>query len=428
MDLSLLILIILLGVILLTLRRLSVHDPFRWMRRLFGGEGQSPRQDSTTFNVVEDSEPDSEDEPLKTRGGGNIKVIVRGPLEAAEEEEQRKTEKQWWEMLPEEERKRRKKSRASISWRSWFFQRSPGRRKIAERKREEELRRMMEEERGRMETSTPAGASEPVRLGASAPKAAHPGDEFIARFVAYTPEEEQQVRAELQELSPDEKPHLGLRECQWQHGTRVTVRVTSRSPHLEIDEAEQEFIWMGKRVLRDFGVYVAEDAPNKTASLKFSVAIDGIVVASFRLKLTITTEATPAEQATVTAKAARTAFASYASKDRLRVLDRVAAVRIAADLDIFLDCLSLRPGDRWKNQLRQEIDARDLFLLFWSDDAKASEWVEWEWRTALAEKGLDAIQLHPLDLVDEAPPPDELNDLHFGDAYILARKAEEGRR
>ena len=116
---------------------------------------------------------------------------------------------------------------------------------------------------------------------------------------------------------------------------------------------------------------------------------------------------------------------SYASKDRQRVLDRVAAVRIAAGLDIFLDCLSLNPGDRWKDQLRNEIDGRDLFLLFWSDDAKNSQWVEWEWKTALAEKGIDAIQLHPLDLVHEAPPPDELKELHFGDAYMLARKALE---
>ena len=192
--------------------------------------------------------------------------------------------------------------------------------------------------------------ADPVHLGASAPQAVRPGNEFIARFAAYTPDEEQQVAALLKALSPDAKTHLGLRECRWQPGTRATVRLNSRSPHLEIDEAEQEFVWQGKRILLDFGVYVAEGAPNISTSLKFSVAIDGIVVASFRLGLTITVDTTTPERATATAEPAHSAFASYASKDRQRVLDRVAAVRIAAGLDIFLDCLSLNPGDRWKDR------------------------------------------------------------------------------
>ena len=51
--------------------------------------------------------------------------------------------------------------------------------------------------------------------------------------------------------------------------------------------------------------------------------------------------------------------------------------------------------------------------------------VSWEWRTALRLKGLDAIEPHPLDPVECASPPDELKDLHFGDVYMLVRKATE---
>ena len=199
------------------------------------------------------------------------------------------------------------------------------------------------------------------------------------------------------------------------------------SRHLEIDEPEQEFVWEGQHVLLDFDAYVPEEASSRTTVLKYNVAIDGIVVAKLRLDLEITAEETTPERATTTVEPARRAFASYASSDRLRVLDRVAAVRIAADLDIFLDCLSMNPGDHWKDELRKEIEACDLFLLFWSSHAKASSWVRWEWQTALDEKGLDAIQLHPLDLVDEAPPPEPLKALHFGDVYMLALKAIERR-
>ena len=84
---------------------------------------------------------------------------------------------------------------------------------------------------------------------------------------------------------------------------------------------------------------------------------------------------------------------------------------------MFLDCLSLRPGDKWKPKLRDEIDNRDIFWLFWSRSAMMSEWVDWEWRTALASKSVAGIQPHPLEPIELAPPPKELSDLQFGAMY-----------
>jgi hypothetical protein len=125
----------------------------------------------------------------------------------------------------------------------------------------------------------------------------------------------------------------------------------------------------------------------------------------------------------VQALPARTAFASYASEDRPRVADRVASLRIAAGLDIFLDCLALRPSEQWKTRLAYEIRERHLFMLFWSEHAAQSSWVEWEWRTALADKGIEAMQAHPLDPWPRAPLPRELEALHFGDPFMVLREA-----
>lgn len=55
---------------------------------------------------------------------------------------------------------------------------------------------------------------------------------------------------------------------------------------------------------------------------------------------------------------------------KARVPDRVAAVRIAVNLEVFLDCLSLRRNERWKPQLEREIVESALFLLFWSPAAR----------------------------------------------------------
>ncbi len=275
--------------------------------------------------------------------------------------------------------------------------------------------------------SAPAAATpsapEPVLLGASAPRAVRPGDEFTARFVAYLKTAEQEVKATLASLSPRSEHQLGVKSCRWQPGTRVQVALAGR--HLTVSPPAQEFTWEGDRQIVDFDVTVADAAPEGPVVLKFDALVDGIVVAMLRLDLEITRKGRDDRPAKASGAAARTAFASYSSKDRERVLDRVAAVRISAGLDIFLDCLSLHPSDEWKPQLAQAIRERDLFLLFWSQEAAQSKWVTWEWETALAQKGREALQIHPLET--GVKPPEQLRDLHFGDVFMLIREAQEAK-
>ncbi len=157
--------------------------------------------------------------------------------------------------------------------------------------------------------------------------------------MAYTPEEEARVDEMLRKLSPRSATHLGRKTCRWQRGARVTVRLDSR--HLEIDEPEQEFVWEGEYVLLDFGVFVPDEAPTRRTTLTFKVFIDGIVVARFGLELEITDEETTTDRTTTNVEPARSAFASYASEDALRVVDMVSALRSKAGIDIFWDRFSL---------------------------------------------------------------------------------------
>jgi hypothetical protein len=120
----------------------------------------------------------------------------------------------------------------------------------------------------------------------------------------------------------------------------------------------------------------------------------------------------------------RSAFASYASPDRPEVLRRVQGLA-AAGVEVFMDVLSLRAGQDWERQLVDNIRRRDVFYLFWSPAARASEWVNREWRYALQEKGLQYI--HPVPLADprEAPPPPELASKHFNDLILAALKSHQ---
>lgn len=264
--------------------------------------------------------------------------------------------------------------------------------------------------------------SHPVLLGASAPRAVRPGDFFAVRFVAYIKKFENSVKNKLNQLSPDSETYLAVREARWQLGTRVTIQLSS--PHLLISSPEEEFTWQGSKEIIDFRVQAPSDTQIKRTLLYFNVLIGGISVANFVLDLGINSRASQGEPMEVLKPPASTGFASYASKDRQRVLDRTSEI-CRSGFDLWMDCLDLRPGETWKAKLEKQIKNRDLFLLFWSANAKKSKWVRWEWKTALKERGISSIDPHPLDPVSEAKPPRELNKLHFGDPYMLIRKASE---
>jgi hypothetical protein len=119
----------------------------------------------------------------------------------------------------------------------------------------------------------------------------------------------------------------------------------------------------------------------------------------------------------------RTAFASYASDDRNKVLGRIQGMlKLLPELDIFLDVASLRSGENWEKRLENEIKIRDVFYLFWSSAASKSQWVEKEWRTALLTKGIDYIDPVPLEPPNMVPPPPELSSLHFNEWTLAYQK------
>ena len=116
----------------------------------------------------------------------------------------------------------------------------------------------------------------------------------------------------------------------------------------------------------------------------------------------------------------KSAFASYAREDSNLVVGRLSEIE-QNGIKIFWDRLNLHNHEKWKSQLENAIKDSEAFLLFWSSHASQSEWVKGEWQTALQHKGLRSIEPHPLEGPDEAPPPDELKELHFDDKYLYFR-------
>jgi hypothetical protein len=269
-----------------------------------------------------------------------------------------------------------------------------------------------------------------VRFGASAPPSAKLDSSFIARFIAYASTDAAAARDSLHSDAGGSKIVLDIGSAIVARGTPMTILLEARGLKIEDeDRFSQSLIWTGEPVKLLFVVSVPADVGLESTILKFDVSIDGFVLARIRLEVALhkgadTASLQPTLHQSMDTLLARTAFASYSSKDRDRVLDRVAAIRIAAGIDVFLDCRDLNPGQPWTPRLEQEIDRRDTFMLFWSRAAAQSRWVTWEWERALDTKGAEHMQIHPLE--NGVAPPRRLADLHMADAYMDHRSTTRG--
>ena len=202
-------------------------------------------------------------------------------------------------------------------------------------------------------------------------------------------------------------------------GSALVVHL--QSPDLEIHQPVRPLFWNGQETVEFFDCTLKPGAGETpliqgTASITFN----GLLIAQIEFHLRGGKTAEPAMAAVPqTAFRPRTAFASYASADRIDVMRCVQGIeKGSSDLDIFVDIDKLRSGDDWEEKLSTYIALSDVLYLFWSKAASESVWVDREWRTGLRLKTLSFIDPCPLESPELVPPPQELRRLHFDDRYL----------
>jgi hypothetical protein len=171
--------------------------------------------------------------------------------------------------------------------------------------------------------------------------------------------------------------------------------------------------WEREIASTNFDVSVPNGVPNgeKAASVKIYTEGCLISILNFTLKISDVTNEVKSQQFTI--KQYHRAFCSYASVDRNLVIPRIQMVKkVVPGMEIFLDVISLRSGEKWEEKLWEVIPKHDIFYLFWSQNTRKSKWVEKEWQCALETKGIDLIDPVPLSR-EIVPPPPELAEKHF---------------
>ena len=264
-----------------------------------------------------------------------------------------------------------------------------------------------------------------VEFAVFAPQEIARGSKFVLEVWAY---HEYEYGFVLQTTKEAKLHNIGVK-----HGTRIIsgilLKISIVIEKLNIDEATETFFWNGDPTNIQFFVNVPSDILIGDYFGNAVISYSGITIA--KIKFIITIENTRINNFINTTREKfypTTAFASYATENRIDVLSRIHGMKkVAPDLKIFLDIFSLRSGENWQEKLEKQVINKDIFYLFWSRDAANSIWVEREWKLALNNRGLSYIDPVPLEDVRDAPPPAELKSLHFHDLYIPYIQYENSR-
>jgi len=280
----------------------------------------------------------------------------------------------------------------------------------------------------------PAGFSRPpgsrtdkVHFSVSYPPAARVGVTFIVDVWAHLEQQRAEVERRIRQASAptDSPPVIRPRgPFDIQRGTRLFIRL--KFPDCRVESAEETIDWDGEIGNASFVVAVPADAAHGPKTGLVTVHWEGgLQIARVPIQIEVVAEVHPTGPTAHPVPHIHKAFASYASPDRDEVLGRIQGMqKIAPDLDVFLDVAKLRSGEDWEKKLWQVIPENDVLYLFWSAAAKASPWVEKEWRCGLNSRGEDFIDPVPLVSPEEVSPPAELSRKHFNDWVLAYRRAK----
>jgi hypothetical protein len=251
------------------------------------------------------------------------------------------------------------------------------------------------------------------------------GDHFHLDFWMYLENKLEDVIRRAKEELNAEKIHLSTEgPVELERGTHVTVEVNINK--MAIDPPRKDVLWIGKISKAGFIVTVPKEAEEDIYDGKATVSCNGLQIAQVRFLIQVGDTVSSVDLLPIEVKAIRKAFASYASEDRAKVLGRIQGMqKILPNLEVFIDVISLRSGQKWEQELWKVIPTYDVFYLFWSVNAKSSHWVDKEWRCALKTRDLDYIDPVPLVSPKEAPPPPELASKHFNDWMLPYMRVEK---
>lgn len=265
-----------------------------------------------------------------------------------------------------------------------------------------------------------------VGIGVVAPEEVKRNEDLMVQVVGNV--EELLDRTIAEAVSVDAINHAKVRgRCSFPAKLNDIITFKLQMSGIEFEEDKQSVVWEERDFKVQFLAHVPKTAEVGSHNGQLLIFLDDIVVGRIGFTTRVNRFFKPSQKPAKTyEKVFKNYFISYSSKDFDEVKRRVEGMLIS-DREFakhsFWDKMFLKPGDRYETKIYDYIDnTADVFLLFWSSNAAASEWVRKEIKRAVArqkrmrrpENRLPEIIPVPIEN-PIPPPPEELSDLHFGD-------------
>lgn len=257
------------------------------------------------------------------------------------------------------------------------------------------------------------------RLTAAYPEVIAPSHWYMVELFLYLKEYRNLVQKEILSLENREGLDYSKVSTELPKSLPVgcPVRFSLESNSLRCNPSELTINWYEPYNRLPFRIATIDDSEDGySASFELDLFVDNLLVASMRLPIAVTSNI-PDERpisAVSDAQWYERIFASYARED-LELVEHLKKRYEALGFYMFIDLDDLRSGVSWQTEIAQRIEGSDLFQLFWSDDARRSEFVATEWKHALLAQEIKGGRfIRPIYWQDPiAAVPEELSKINF---------------
>ncbi len=235
----------------------------------------------------------------------------------------------------------------------------------------------------------------------------------------YEETEKVKILAQESDKNAERRDYIPL-QCKLKKGDRVDVLLNIYGETLLMSD-KKSVIWQGSFTKCSFDYFVPKDIDVDELSCMTMLTVNEVPVGEMRFIIRIV-ESPRQLNPEIIAHKYNKVFISYAHKDEAKVKSFHEGLKLAG-IEHFFDRAYLQAGDIFPQVIRDYINSADLFVLFWSENASKSEYVDKERKQAL-ERAFPQVKpqqeaklsIYPMSIEPHAELPSDMKDnYHFGE-------------
>lgn len=256
-----------------------------------------------------------------------------------------------------------------------------------------------------------------------APSIAERGETMTIQLLLYKDSQYAYAVRKAKQVDPEAKERTSqVLGVSLKRGDIISAHLTffpsTKENHIVIEESIKQVTWRSETEDMVFSVYIDESFSKRLLNGKVVIKVNDVPIseATFCVKVVNYMEGQNT-LADVEITKFQKVFISYSHKDADRV-QYISETCRAIKCDYFFDRHSLAPGDRYEEKIFKYIDNANLFILCWSENAAASDWVNKERKRALEKlrKHDQSLHFYPINIPPKTELPDDMKDtFSFGE-------------